>query len=177
MKIGKIIRQVSFLTLFFFAASIKLQAQNLKVADSLTKEIEKYDKEKELLKDNTSSLKDTFKINLFSRLWAIYSRNDYKKALYYATEMQKLSEKINYKKGISKALVRSGISNEDLGNFKSAINCYIKALIIQKEMNDFQSQTESYSNKGIVYSKQGNYVEALKNFVQALPISIKLKYD
>lgn len=173
-KIRKI--KTTFLFAIIFIGSIfKLQAQNLVVADSLTKEIEKYDKQKKLLKDNSYSLKDTVKLNLLNRLWALYSRNNYKKALFYSNEMLILSEKINYKEGISKALVRLGISNDDLGNFRSAIDCYKKALTIQKEIDDLQGQTESYSNIGIVYSKQGNYVEALNNFVSALPISIKLK--
>jgi len=114
---------------------------------------------------------DTAKANILSQLVRVYSVTDPEKAMNYAKQALVISEKIDYKKGISSAYNSMGIFNSNKGDYLSALEFYKKALKIRIEMGDKRGIAGTCNNIGIIYRDQGIYPEALKFSFAALKIN------
>src|SRR5205807_1381533 len=53
-------------------------------------------------------------------------------------------------------------------NYSEALNNYSASVNIRQELDDKPGVADSYNNIGLIYLDQGNYPEALKNYLQAL---------
>ena len=158
--------------LTFFSCSLYSQDQHR--IDSLKNEIQKYDQSKS---STEYSLKDSVKVKLFAELWFLYADMDNKKALEYAIQTKVLSDKINYRRGIGKSLVRMGISYDHLGDYPNALRCYREAEKYHLEQNDKSGLMDCYLNRSIVFSKIGSYADALNYSQLALKLAEVTKDD
>ena len=140
---------------FIVGAWQQSQAQNKKI-DSL----------KILLK---TAKEDTNKANILSDLsWRLKNIGNYDTALQYANTALSLSEKLNFKRGLSAARNGIGLVYFYKGNYAEALKNYFIGLKIREELGDKKAVAYTYGNIGNVYNKQGNYVAALANHFKCL---------
>ena len=93
---------------------------------------------------------------------------DLQKAIDYATQAEKLSLKINFKKGEALALKNIGIANYYQGNNLEALSYYQKALTIFQSSGDNIGISNIENNMGAIYLNQGNDPKALEYFLKSL---------
>lgn len=114
----------------------------------------------DLLKTTTN---DTLKINILVQISRsyLYDFNNVEKMKQYATQVIKLSQKINYKKGIANGYLYYGVYFNGQANYDYALTYYIKALKLFDELKDNKSLGSCYINIGTIYGTKGNYKDAL----------------
>lgn len=88
----------------------------------------------------------------------------------------KIGNTIGWKKGIANANNELGQLNWKLGNYTKALEHYIIAQNLYKQINHKKGIAYSYNNIGLIYDQQGKYSEALKNFYTALAIMEEIKF-
>lgn len=122
-----------------------------------------------------SSKEDTAKVDLLNSLFLEYEFIDDIKAEEFLNKALELSQKIDYKKGLSTTYVYFGYFAEDKSNYDEALKYYLAGLKIREairlpngQIGDKQGIADSYSNIGNIYYYQGNYPEALKNYFSSL---------
>ena len=116
------------------------------------------------------SKEDTTKINTLNKLFLEVEFSDDKKATKYLDEALELSQKINYKKGLSITYIYLGYFAEDKGNYSEALKNYTTSLKASEDIGFKKGEADSYNNIGSVYNYQGNYPDALKNYFISLKI-------
>ncbi len=104
---------------------------------------------------------------LASLAWKLRT-NDRANAAAYAMEALRLSEKINYAKGISDAYRTMGSVNYNIGNYSAALENYFKALKVSDRANDKSSGSKILGSIGIVYQMQKDYDKALDCYVRSM---------
>lgn len=128
-----------------------------------------------LLSVLTRSGEDTNKVMTLIALGDGYIKlSDFEPAKKYAEEALHLSEKLNYQKGISDALLFSGSIYWNQGDLEAAMDSYKHSLRIKVQIEDKKGLAKVYANIGLVYLNQGNYAEALANNETALAIKKEL---
>jgi len=113
---------------------------------------------------------DTSKVNVLNALVLAYRKNDPEQALKYSDQALRLSEKIDFKKGIGNTYLMIGAVYFDLGNYQKALEYYSKSLTIRESLSDKNGIAQSLNNIGDVYINQSNYEKALKYYLQSLVI-------
>ena len=83
-----------------------------------------------------------------------------------------LSLAMREKNKVAQINAYNGIGNafETLAEFDSARHYHILSLVLSKEINSVHRLAASYSNIAITYNEQGNYEEALKNYLSAFQL-------
>jgi serine phosphatase RsbU (regulator of sigma subunit) len=121
---------------------------------------------------STKKTEDSTKANVLDELCKEYiiELNNTEKASIYAGEQLKLSQKINYKKGIADGFLNYGSIYRSHGDFSMAISYQKKALDIMLEIKFTKGESDCYQAIGSSYSLQGNYSEALKYLFTAVKI-------
>ncbi len=170
MKLKHLLFIATTLVCMFFAS--RSVAQN-KVLDSLTNELEKYESRKREMGPGASKMIDTAKIRILSLLIPEIYYNEPEKAMKLSRLQLELSQKLNYKWGISNALNSMGSIYDQLGNYTLALDCFKKSLKIKHQEKDVEHICDSYANIGIVYTRTANYPEALDNFIKGLEYAKK----
>jgi len=145
-------------------------SQNQKVIDSLQTELKSFEAAKIAFSKKVPKLYDTLKVNLLYKISKEYWGNNSEKGMDYANQSLKLSEQINYQKGIANAYNGIGGINDDNGNYPAAIEYHKKSLEIREAIGDKEGIASSYNNIGITLKKQGDYAEALKYYYKSLKI-------
>ena len=114
-----------------------------------------------LLKTVTDN--DTLKINILNQISRtyLYDFNNVEKMRQYATQVIKLSQKINYKKGIANGYLYYGVYFNGQANYDYALAYYTKALKLFDQLKDTKSLGSCYINIGTIYGAKGNYQDAL----------------
>ncbi len=64
-----------------------------------------------------------------------------------------------------------GLAYSDLGEIKKAIECYMQALKIAKDLGDKKGEENSLGNLGLAYIQIGQVDKAIQNYEQALQIA------
>jgi tetratricopeptide (TPR) repeat protein len=114
---------------------------------------------------------DTMKVNTLNALsQASYDLSDYDNELLYAQQALKLSQQLNWKKGIALSYKNIGSAYDDVGNFAEALVHYRKAIPIYQQINDKAGMAACHNNMGLVFRNQGNLTEALKHHFTSLKI-------
>ncbi|HTL82406.1 MAG TPA: tetratricopeptide repeat protein [Bacteroidia bacterium] len=149
------------LSLFFLFAGAGSSFAQTQQIDSLTKVV------------NTLPDDDTNKVIAMYRLAGKLISSDSKKALDYGLEAQRLSEKLNFRRGIASSLNNIGIIYENSGDFERAADCFIRSLQIKEEIGNVQGMANSYANLGEVFDEQGNYEKALYYYYKSLDLSLR----
>ena len=129
---------------------------------------------------------DTNKVNHLNKFgWELmYSNPD--TSIVLGNQAVKLSEKIEWKKGIANSLGNLGFYNYLKGDFPKTLDYYFKALKTDEELFNSSSNggrregakigiAKRLSNIGIVYDDQGDYPKALDYYFKALKMAEELE--
>ncbi len=138
-----------------------MRADNWHNIDSLQGELKKFQAYKAELGTKVTPLTDTTRANLLYEVVRNYWGMVTDSALYYARNLEALSKKIGYKKGIGNALNGFGLAYMKDRRFDSAVYYFQKALEVRKEIGDKEGLAWTYNNLGLEYGDQGNYEQGI----------------
>ncbi len=113
---------------------------------------------------------DTNQVRALIKLGNIYRNTDIDKCKIISEKMLLLSEKLNYQKGIAKAIYLQGFIDYSKGDFEKAKEKYTKALNIYEGMKSKTDAGQMIYNLGIIAAYTGDYVLANRNFFKALHV-------
>ncbi len=114
---------------------------------------------------------DTVRIKTLNKLAAeLKNEGSYDKALSFVKESAALAEKINFRKGKTKAYAILGNIYQIKSNYPEALKYHFLALRMFEEVGDKRGISSSFNNIGTIFTYQKNYAEALKNFFASLKI-------
>ncbi|MDF2453160.1 MAG: protein serine/threonine phosphatase [Bacteroidota bacterium] len=129
-----------------------------------------------LLKLLKTNKQDTFRINILNDISKEYrNTGDYEFAISYSKQAETLATKLNFKKGLAKALNASGVIYEIQGSYPKALDYYLRSLKIREEIGDKKGIANSLNNIGIIYYYQRDYPKALNNYSRSLKIREEIK--
>jgi len=126
---------------------------------------------------------DTTRINTLNALALELRYNNTDSSIYLSSLALKLSEEIQWKKGIGNSNHNLGKFNRHKGNHPTALSHFFKALSIWEQLEDeeansghqlIRSKMSTLGNIGNLYADQGDYVNALKNYFKILKIQREL---
>jgi serine phosphatase RsbU (regulator of sigma subunit)/Flp pilus assembly protein TadD len=119
--------------------------------------------------------KDTSQIySLIRKGRVIVFEGQHKEAMNLATKAKYLSERLNYKTGVSSAMNLQGRTFYQMGNFDSAKIVLNQSLLLAKEVNDSSLQSIIFMNLGNIFLLQGNSSTALDFYFKGLAIEERL---
>jgi len=104
---------------------------------------------------------DSNKVNSYAKIAREYLYIDAKKALAYADSSEELGKKINYPRGIVRAIIAKGIYHRNSGNYDQAFKYQFEAIGISEKLNDNKLIATGYNNLGILFKNQGKYRDAI----------------
>jgi serine phosphatase RsbU (regulator of sigma subunit) len=98
----------------------------------------------------------------------LQSKNDV--ALKFLTEAFHWFNKNTNEKGFARALLLKGNIFESFGDFEKTLSLWLEAFKVSKELKDIESEGESCSQLGLIYSRLCNFQKALEYFNKGLKI-------
>jgi serine phosphatase RsbU (regulator of sigma subunit) len=123
---------------------------------------------KNVLKTEKDDTNKVFTLNILSV--RLSEKSDYDSSLFYSNSAKKLSESLNYKKGLAKALLNSGMVYARQNNYTRALECDQRSLDLYKQLGGKIDIAANYGNMGIICTDQGNYTLALDYDFKALAL-------
>lgn len=145
------------LTLAVCLASLFIFSQNERI-DELTVQ---------LTFQNQDSTKVDMSLMLINELYAI---EDYKKALLYVNQTAKLSENLNYTKGLAESSYYRALIYTKRNDYFNAIDNYNRSRKYYLQLNDTLGVAKVSNSIGLIEIKRGNYAVGLKNSLSAIDI-------
>ncbi|SFZ90984.1 Signal transduction histidine kinase [Flaviramulus basaltis] len=113
--------------------------------------------------------KDSSKIETSLKLIkSLYDTNEYDRALKYIIESEKLSNSINYSKGIAKITYYKSLIYAQKGDYINAISGYEKSKRLFKTLKDTLSTARVNNSIGLIEIKRGNYAKGLQFSLAAI---------
>jgi len=137
------------------------------ISPYLTAQNNELDSLKNALQTNIS---DSLRANALNTLAFNSRATNTVQGLEYGYEAIRVSNKINYKKGLSTAYNNLAIVYKYAGKTDSALANHFKALEIRIAVKDTLSIAISYSGIGNVYTDKGDYIRSISYFLKALKI-------
>src|SRR5690606_13097803 len=114
---------------------------------------------------------DTSKVDTSLHLIkALLNVEDYKKALLYIDETERLSKSLDYQKGIAEANYYKALIYTQRDDYFNAIDNFNKSIRIYKELNDTLGIAKVSNSIGLIEIKRGNYSKGLLNSLSAIQI-------
>ena len=114
---------------------------------------------------------DTSKVDTSLHLIkALLEVEDYKKALLYIDETERLSNSLDYQKGIAEANYYKALVYTQKDDYFNAIDNFNKSIRIYKELNDTLGIAKVSNSMGLIEIKRGNYSKGLINSLSAIKI-------
>ncbi|MCH4551486.1 tetratricopeptide repeat-containing sensor histidine kinase [Aestuariibaculum lutulentum] len=109
----------------------------------------------------------------------LYNNKNYDKAVKYIVESEKLSNSLNYTKGIAASTYYKSLIYAQKGDYINAINGYKKSKSIYQDLNDSTGVAKVNNSIGLLEIKRGNYSEGLQYCLAAIKEleSLNLKSD
>jgi len=118
-----------------------------------------------------SAKEDSSKINILNDLsWEQIAVGNYTQADVSANQAFHLSEKINFKKGLSLSLNNIGIIYWYQGDYPKALEYQYKVLKLSEETGDKKRIAGALNNIGNIYNDQGDFSKALEDQYKALKL-------
>ncbi|WP_299115259.1 tetratricopeptide repeat-containing sensor histidine kinase [uncultured Winogradskyella sp.] len=145
------------LTLAVCLASLFVFSQNEKIDDLTVK----------LAYQNQDSTKVDMSLMLIEELFAV---KDYKKALLYVNQTAKLSEKLNYTRGLAESTYYRALVYSQRNDYYNAIDNYNKSRKYYLQLSDTLGVAKVSNSIGLIEIKRGNYAIGLKNSLSAIDI-------
>jgi serine phosphatase RsbU (regulator of sigma subunit) len=99
----------------------------------------------------------------------------YKKALSFGLEAEKLSGKLNYKKGLGQSMNIIGALYRSMGDFDHAFQYLKSALRIKEETGEKNGAANVLNNIGLIYYSQGDLPRALDYYFKSLSLRQETK--
>ncbi len=114
---------------------------------------------------NNSTQADTNRLKAINLIiWEGYLFSQPDSAFYFAQLEYDFAESVNNKKYIADALNIQACTFHIKGNYKKALDYYMKKLIISQEIENELYIADTYNNIGLVYMEIGEYNKALENY-------------
>ncbi len=114
---------------------------------------------------------DSIKVDLSLELiHELYVIKDYPKALRYLNQTAKLSEKLNYTKGLAKTTYYRALIYTERNDYYNAIDNYRKSRLYHQTLKDTLGVAKVSNSIGLLEIKRGNYSNGLKNSLSAISI-------
>ncbi len=114
---------------------------------------------------------DTSKVDTSLHLIkALLNVEDYKKAMVYIGETERLAKSLDYKKGIAEANYFKALIYTKRDDYFNAIDNFNKSIKIYKELNDTLGIAKVSNSIGLIEIKRGNYSVGLTNSLSAIKI-------
>jgi class 3 adenylate cyclase/Tfp pilus assembly protein PilF len=117
------------------------------------------------------SVDDTSKVNTLNDLCSEIYRNEPEEAVKYGNMAKDLSEKLDFQKGLARALNYIGLGYYMQGNYVEASINWAESLLIYESIQDQIGSTAMLSNLGAVFSMQGDEAKAIEYILRSLKIS------
>lgn len=133
------------------------------VGFSQTKEIDKL--ALELAFQTQDSLKVDTSLQLIE---ALYEINEYDRAIKYIIEIEKLSDAINYNKGIAETTYYKALIYAKKGDYINAISGYEKSKALFTTLKDTLAIAKINSSIGLIEIERGNYSKGVKYSLSAI---------
>lgn len=99
---------------------------------------------------------------------ALYDVDDYERALEYILKSEKLSNHINYKKGIAEIAYYKSLIYAHKNDYLNAISGYNKSKELFNSLNDTLSVAKVNNSIGLIEIKRGNYNKGLQFSLAAI---------
>ncbi|GAA3616201.1 tetratricopeptide repeat-containing sensor histidine kinase [Flavivirga amylovorans] len=113
--------------------------------------------------------KDTLKIDTSIKLIkSLYDINDYDRALKYIIESEKLSNNVNYRKGIAEITYYKALIYAAKGDYINATSGYEKSKTLFNQLNDALGVAKVNNSIGLIEIKRGNYNKGLQFSLAAI---------
>ena len=168
--IAKKLFLLSFFTLHFSLFSLLCFSEEIKLVDSLNKELNKFHDYKKELGSKAIPLMDSTVANIYYELFKAWDGN-VDSELLYCERLKSISERIGYKKGLGKYYNGLGLFYMNNGrNYPLAEENYLKALKIRTEIGDLDGVGWTYNNMGLMYGGEGNVLESIKSHTKAIKV-------
>ncbi len=108
-------------------------------------------------------------IDALNNLIQLYiDTSEYEKASENCDTLMEMCEKNNDRLTYARVLNKKGLSEWQLGNVDTALNCLIESLSIFREVDDSEVDSSLISNIGIMYAELGNDKKSEEFFKQAI---------
>jgi signal transduction histidine kinase len=136
---------------------------SVSISFSQTEEIDK------LAIDLAFQDKDSLKIETSLKLIkALYNTNDYERALEYIIKSEKLSNTLNYKKGIAEIAYYKSLIYAQKGDYINAVSGYNKSKALFSALEDTLSVAKVNNSIGLIEIQRGNYNKGLEFSLKAI---------
>ncbi|OJJ17236.1 hypothetical protein BKI52_31510 [marine bacterium AO1-C] len=111
------------------------------------------------------------KARLLISLAEFYHKKSTNRSVDYARQALKLSEKLNYQKGIGESMYYLAIGQFNQSKFTSAQDYLNKASILYRGIDDQKGVANAQKQLGKIYDRLGDYDKALEHHVNSLKIN------
>ena len=106
---------------------------------------------------------DTLKIETSLKLIkSLYDLNDYDKALKYIIESEKLSNSLNYNRGIAEVTYYKSLIYAEKDDYINAVSGYEKSKALFNQLRDTLGVAKVNNSIGLIEIKRGNYSKGLQ---------------
>ncbi len=114
---------------------------------------------------------DTAKVNTSIRLIDIlYSQKDYKKAIMFIDESERLAQSLNYDRGIAQVIFYKAQIFAFKDDYYNAIDNYNRSKQIFTRINDTLGIAKVNSGIGMIEIKRGNYSKGIESSLSAIAV-------
>ncbi|WP_179339875.1 tetratricopeptide repeat-containing sensor histidine kinase [Winogradskyella ludwigii] len=100
----------------------------------------------------------------------LYKTKDFAKALLYVNETSKLSEELNYIKGLAESSYYRALIFTERNDYFNAIHNYTKSRDLYLQISDTLGVAKVSNSIGLIEIKRGNYKIGLQNSLSAIDI-------
>ena len=138
---------------FFILVSFSFKAYSQSNASDSLK-IDSLKKVLETQKEDTNKVNALYKVSRY-----LSNVADYNSSTQYADSALKLSNKLNFKKGMADAFLSKALINYDQNKFPEAVENGERSLKLMKELKDKRGSAIVYRLLDEAYGIQGNYVQ------------------
>ena len=96
-------------------------------------------------------------------------------ALVLAQQAQKMSEKLNFKRGVARSFIYQGIYYNNKADYDKSLDFLLKGIRISEEINFTKGLGDANLSIGFVYQRLNQNEKALEYYKAAIPLYEKLK--
>lgn len=146
-----------FLTFVFVLFILFANAQS-KELDSLTLQLA-------FQKPDSSKVDTSIKL-----IDILYSNEDYKKAIMFIDESERLAQSLNYHKGTAEVNYYKAMIFADKDDYYNAIDNFIKSKKVFEEINDTLGLAKVNNGIGLIEINRGNYDKGLEASLKAIKV-------
>lgn len=112
---------------------------------------------------------DTSKVNTSIKLIkALYDLNDHNRALKYILQSEKLSNSLNYNKGVAEIVYYKALIYSTKEDYINAIDSYEKSKILYTQLKDTLGVAKVNNQIGLIEINRGNYKKGLQYALSAI---------